>query len=61
MKIPNVSIRTHGLPLTVASEMKVANGGGRLVHARERVGQNPDVIVQGDLNVEDVIVVNRAH
>jgi len=58
---PDVSIGAHSFPLAVASGMKVANGRGRLVHAREGIGEDSDMVVKGDLYIEDVIVVDRAH
>lgn len=57
----DVSIRTHSFPLAVSSEMEVANCGCGLVHAGKRVGQNSHMVVQGDLDVEDVVVIDGAH
>ena len=41
--------------------MEVANCGCGLVHAGKRVGQNSHMVVQGDLDVEDVVVIDGAH
>ena len=41
--------------------MEIADSGRGLVHARERVGQDADVVVKCDFNVEDMIVIDGAH
>jgi len=55
---PDVTIRAHGLSLTVSPEKEIADGRGGFVHVREWIGQHAHVVVQGNLNVEDVKVID---
>ena len=59
--VPDVTVGTHGFPLTITPEMEIADSGRGLVHTRKRVGQDADVVVKCDFNVEDVVVIDGAH
>jgi len=56
----DVPIGTHVLPLTISSEKEVADGRGGFVHAGEWIGQNADMVVEGDFHVENVKVIDGA-
>jgi len=57
---PNVTIGTHVLPLAISSEEEITDGRGGFVHAGKWIGQNADMVVEGDFHVEDVIVIDGA-
>lgn len=58
---PDVPVGAHGLPLAVTPEIEIADSGGGFVHVRKGIGQDANVVVEGDLHVEDMIVIDGAH
>ena len=59
--LPDVPVGAHGLPLAVTPEIEIADSGGGFVHVRKGIGQDANVVVEGDLHVEDMIVIDGAH